>query len=163
MTIKFTKRAAAEIMGRGLSAIRVKPLSTDEATKAITRDDVRRLIGTGAVYAIPAKHNASTNSKILRRKRSEGRRRGIGMRRGTLKARQGRVWEKKVRSQRKFIKQLKLMKIIDNRQFNELYGHVKGNMYANKQSLIIHLSDQGIKITEQQMKQINEEIRKQYQ
>ncbi len=162
MTVKFTKRVASELMDRGINSIRVNPSAFEEADKAITRDDVRKLISSGGVYAVKEKHNVSARSKLLRQKRSEGRSRGIGMRKGTRKARAGRTWEKKVRSQRLFIKKLKAMGKIDTKKFNELYGQVKGNVYANKGALLIHLSDSGIKVTEEELKKINEEIRQQY-
>lgn len=163
MTIKFAKRAASNILNRGMSAIRVKPSSFADVDKAITRDDVRRLIGSGDIYALPAKHNISANSKELRKKRSEGRMRGPGNRRGTRKARQGRTWEKKVRSQRFFLKRLKAMNKIDTKKFNELYGLVKGNVYADKQSLILHLREEGVTLSEQELKQINDLAKQQYQ
>ncbi len=162
MTVKFTKRVASELMNRGMSAIRVNPSAFEDADKAITRDDVRKLISSGGVYAIKEKHNVSARSKLLRQKRSEGRSRGVGMRKGTRKARQGRTWEKKVRSQRLLLKKLKAIGKIDTRKFNELYGQIKGNVYANKGALLLHLSDSGIKVTDEELKKINDEIRQLY-
>ncbi|MCL4553436.1 MAG: 50S ribosomal protein L19e [Candidatus Marsarchaeota archaeon] len=162
MTIKFAKRVAASIMRRGVNAIRIKPGSYDEVDKALTRDDVRKLIGTGSVFAVGEKHNASTRSKRLHQKRSEGRSRGPGWRRGTQKARRGRVWEKKVRSQRLFLKKLKSMGKVDTKTFNRLYGQIKGNAYASKGALVLHLEDQGIKISEDEMKQISEHAKANY-
>ncbi len=163
MTVKFAKRAAGQILGRGISAIRIRPSSFTDVDKAITRDDIRRLIGSGDIYALPAKRNISARSKVLHQKRSEGRMRGPGNRRGTRKARQGRTWEKKVRSQRFFLKQLKAMKKIDTGKFNQLYGLVKGNVYADKQSLIIHLRDEGVELSEEELKQMKEQAKKQYE
>ncbi len=162
MTIKFAKRVASELLRRGVNSIRISSTSLADAEKAITRDDVRRLIGSGGIMALKAKHNASSRSKVLREKRSEGRRRGPGRRRGTRKARQGIGWEKKVRSQRIFLKKLKAMKKIDTAQFNALYGQIKGNVYANKAALLIHLGDQGIRLSDEELKRINDEIRAQY-
>ncbi len=162
MTIKFTKRVASELMHRGVSAIRISANSLEEADKAITRDDVRRLIASGGVIALKEKHNVSARSKELRIKRSEGRSRGIGRRKGTRKARQGSGWEKKIRSQRIFIKKLKLMGKIDTKTFNTLYGQVKGNVYASKANIVIHLRDQGTKISDEEIGKINEEIRQTY-
>ena len=51
MSIRFTRRAAAELLHKGEHAIRIKPASIEEAKRAITRDDVRRLIKDGIVYA----------------------------------------------------------------------------------------------------------------
>ncbi len=162
MTIKFAKRVASDMMHRGINAIRINSASMEDAEKAITRDDVRKLIKSGGIIAIKAKHNVSARSKVLREKRSEGRRRGMGRRRGTRQARRGISWEKKVRSQRAFLKMLKSMGKIDTSTFNSLYGQIKGNVYANKAALVIHLRDQGIQVSDDEVKKINEEVGKQY-
>ncbi len=162
MSIKFVKRAAAEILGRGESAIRFKPNSEAEISKAITRDDVRKLIADGSVFAIKAKKNMSRYGKELKEARTEGRRRGRGRRKGTEKARAGLGWEKKIRSQRKLLSVLKEMGKIDTKTFKRFYALAKGNAFADKSSLLLHLSDVGIKITEEEKKQIDEKIKSMY-
>ncbi|MGC9156978.1 MAG: 50S ribosomal protein L19e [Candidatus Micrarchaeia archaeon] len=162
MTIKFVKRVASEMLGRGVRAIRIKDSALEEAKKALTKDDVRKLIKEGGVYAEPEKHNLSLHGKLLKVKREKGRKRGYGKRRGTAKARAGRVWEKKVRSQRLLLKKLKAMKKLDNKTFNKFYALVKGNAFPDKRSLLLHLDEQGVKVSEDELKQINEYIKAQY-
>lgn len=162
MTAKFTKRAASQIMKRGINAIRIAPASLKEAEKALTKEDVRRLISTGAIYAIKEKHNLTTGAMELKQAREEGRRRGIGRRRGTRKARSGRTWEKKVRSQRRLLKMLKQRKKIDTVMFNRFYSHVKGNVYTTKATLLARLREEGMQLSDQELEQMNEEVRKQY-
>ena len=48
MTIRFAKRAAAQILGRGRNAVRILPGSVSDAEKALTKDDIRRLIEKGS-------------------------------------------------------------------------------------------------------------------
>ncbi|MGC9037214.1 MAG: 50S ribosomal protein L19e [Candidatus Micrarchaeia archaeon] len=162
MTIKFVKRVASEMLGRGVRAIRIKDSALEEAKKALTKDDVRKLIKEGGVYAEPEKHNLSLHGKLLKVKREKGRKRGYGKRRGTAKARAGRVWEKKVRSQRLLLRKLKAMKKLDNKTFNKFYALVKGNAFPDKRSLLLHLDEQGVKVSEDELKQINEYIKAQY-
>ena len=163
MGMIFAKRAAAGILGRGESSIRIKPDAVEDASKALTKDDIRRLIEKGGIYAIKEKHNKSRKRAMLRQARKEGRRRGIGRRRGTDKARTGRqVWEKKVRSQRRLLKELKLMKKIDTKTFNAFYARVKGNEYANKATMLLHLREQGVSITEAESKAIKEKAASEY-
>ncbi len=162
MTIKFVKRAASEMLERGIDAIRIKESALDEARRALTKDDVRKLINEGKVYAIPEKHNKSLHGKILKMKREKGRKRGPGKRRGTAKARAGRVWEKKVRSQRLLLKKLKEMKKIDTKTFNRFYALIKGNAFPDKRSLLLHLDEEGIKVNDEELKQINDYIKSQY-
>ncbi|MEM3781567.1 MAG: 50S ribosomal protein L19e [Candidatus Micrarchaeaceae archaeon] len=162
MTIKFAKRAAAEILGRGESAIRIKTSSLPDASKALTRDDVRNLIKQGSIYAVPKKHNKSMHGKLLKIKREKGRRRGPGRRSGTAKARTGMTWERKIRAQRKLLQQLRQINKIDSKTFRHFYLLAKGNSFPDKRSLLLHLSDEGIKVSDDELKQIEERIRKAY-
>lgn len=162
MTIEFAKRAASQLLNRGVNAIRVKPEALDDASKALTKDDIRALIKKGSIYALKAKHNLSLNSKMLKQARSEGRRRGVGRRRGTRKVRKGRVWEKKVRSQRRLLKELKNDGKIDTMTFTRFYRLIKGNAYASKGQLLLHMRESGLKLTDDELKKINERIASQF-
>ncbi len=162
MTIKFTKRVASQLLSRGVHAIRVNPSAFEEASKAITREDVRRLISAGSIFALKEKHNVSARSKLLKQKREEGRSRGTGSRRGTRKARAGTGWEKKVRSQRFLLKRLKEMGKLDTVMFNKMYGLVKGNTYSSKAAMLLHLKEEGVTLSEQEMSKINEAFKAQY-
>lgn len=163
MTIKFVKRAAGEILGRGETSIRLRATSLEEAKKALTRDDVRKLIKDGSVFAIPERQTlSSARARQLKIKREKGRRRGIGRRKGTAKARAGRTWEKKVRSQRLLLKRLKEIGKVDRKTFRRFYGLIKGNIYPDKRSLMLHLEEEGVKIDADELKQINEYIKGTY-
>ncbi len=162
MTLQFTKRIASELMGRGINAIRIKPTAMDDAKKAITRDDVRKLIGDGNIFAIKAKHNISANSKVLKRKRSEGRKRGVGKRRGSANARKGISWEKKIRSQRMMLQELRAIGKINSSDFKRFYLLAKGNAFANKASMLLHIRDKGISISDEELAKVNESIKKRY-
>ncbi len=150
MSVKFTKRVAAELMGRGVNAIRMNPNNMEDINKAITRDDVRKLIKDGAVIALKPKH------ELYPRVVEEKRKRGKGKRKGSANARKGRTWEKKVRSQRLVLRRLKDIKKIDNVVFKRYYLLIKGNAFPDKRSLLLHLSDDGIKMSEEELRQLNE-------
>ena len=162
MGIRFAKRAAAEILGRGVSAIRIRHESASDAAKALTREDIRRMIKDGSIFAIKAKHNLSENSKFLKKARAEGRSRGTGRRRGTSKARSRRLWAKKVRSQRRLLKELKKMKKVDNAIFTAFYRQIKGGQYATKANLVLQLRERGVGITDDELKAINDKISAEY-
>jgi len=162
MSIRFAKRIASDIMGRGESSIRIKPSAIEDAKKAITRDDIRKLIQNGSIFAVKAKHNLSMNSKILRKKRAAGRRRGVGRRKGTRKARGGITWEKRVRAQRMLLKELKKEGKIDTKSFSRFYSLIKGNMFPDKASLILHIRDSGIQISDDDLAKVNEVIKNSY-
>ncbi|MDE1868678.1 MAG: 50S ribosomal protein L19e [Candidatus Micrarchaeota archaeon] len=155
MSVRLTRRIAAELLNRGESAIRIKPAAIADAQKAITRDDVRTLIGSGSVYALQEKSNLSLYSKELREKRNQGRKRGRGRRKGTAKARGATLrYEKKVRGQRRVLAALKKDKTIDNEQYKRFYALVKGGNFMTKASLLGHIRAHGVTLTEERYKQL---------
>jgi large subunit ribosomal protein L19e len=162
MTIEFTKRIAAELLKRGESKVRINTLALEKASKAMTREDVKRLIQDGSVYALKEKHNLSLSSKKLKLRRAKGRSRGQGRRKGSDKARQGRTWEKKVRSQRLFLKQLKLTGKIDKAAFRKYYMLIKGNSFTDKASLLRRLEEEGTKVSPEEVTAMNDTIGKMY-
>lgn len=149
MSIKLTRRIGALILKRGKNSVRIKPDSIEDAKKAITREDIRSLISKGGVYALKEKHNESRYAKGLIEKKREGRRRGPGRRKGTVKARTGMTYKKKIRAQRRIIKELKATKAIDNELFKEFYALVKGGTFQNKASLINHMKGKGVQINDE--------------
>ncbi|MEM3791189.1 MAG: 50S ribosomal protein L19e [Candidatus Micrarchaeaceae archaeon] len=159
MSIKFAKRAAAKILKRGESAIRVAPDKLKDVEGAITKEDVWELVKKGAIYAINPKKNLSKRSKERKKKNWK---RGPGSRKGSKNARMGRVWEKKVRAQRRLLKELKKRNVINNDTFKKFYLQVKGNAFPDKASMILHLREGGAKISEEVIKEINEKIKKEY-
>ncbi len=163
MGLRFAKRTASKLLGRGESAVRINPNAVSDAKKAITRDDIRALISNGSIYATKAKKNKSINAKVLKQKRDEGRRRGPGKRKGTRKARGGLTWEKKVRSQRTLLRELKDMKKLDTKSYNQFYGLIKGNFFPDKASLLRRLGENGVQVTEEEMKKISENAKKRYE
>ena len=155
MSIQLTRRIAAELLKRGESAIRIKPTALPDAEKAITRDDVRALIGSGSVYALQEKSNQSRYSKVLREKRNQGRKRGRGRRKGTAKARGATIrYEKKVRGQRRVLAALKKDKTINNEQYKKFYALVKGGNFMTKASLLGHIRSHGVTLTEERYNQL---------
>ncbi len=149
MSVKLTRRIAAQIMNRGESSVRIKPDFIADAKKAITREDVRAMIKSGSVYALAPKHNLSAYSKILKKKRIQGRRRGPGRRKGTSKARGTLEYPKKARGQRRVLKALKADGMIDNEQFKKYYALVKGGTFVSKASLLSHIRNDGVAMDEE--------------
>jgi large subunit ribosomal protein L19e len=155
MSIKLTRRIAAELMGRGVSKVRIKPDRTEDAKKSITREDVRAMITSGGVYALPIKHNQSIYSKELRIKRNKGRARGPGRRKGSANARMSLTYQKKIRGQRRVLSSLKQEKVIDNILFKKYYKLIKGGNFQTKAQLLAHLTAVGgVKIEQQKLEQM---------
>lgn len=154
MSIKLTKRAASLIMKRGVTAIRIKKEAAKEAKDALTREDVRTMIGKGSIYAIKEKTNMSIRGKELEEKRKKGRRRGTGKRKGTRKAREGLLYVKKIRGQRRILKKLKEENIIDNIKFKKFYKLSKGGIFQTKSSLLNRIRSEGTDVSGEKEKEL---------
>lgn len=157
MSVKLTKRLASSILRRGESSIRIRQGAFEDAKKAMTRDDVRKLVSKGDVFALKDRREVHKKARLPRRKR------GAGKRKGTRKARQGMPWTKKVRSQRLLLSRLRETGKIDRRMFRRYYRLVKGNAFPDKRSLLLHLGDEGITVSDGEIKQINDYIRRLYE
>ena len=151
---KRVKRMASEILLRGISSIKIKPSAMEDAKNVLTRDDVRGLIKDGRIYAVQEKHNLSTYGKALKKKRQQGRGRGIGRRRGTSKARHGIDHKKKVRAQRRLLHALKDEKAINNKQFKSLSALVNGGTFNSKVSLLGRIKNEGIEISNEKYEKL---------
>ena len=152
MSVKLTRRIAAEIMGKGVSKVRIKIDAIKDAESAITREDVRALVSKGSIYAAKPKHNASTYSKLLAAKRTKGRGRGQGRRKGTRKARQGLQYQKKIRGQRRVLHALKGE--LESETFKKYYRLVRGGNFATKASLLNHMVAGGVKIDQERFEKL---------
>ena len=154
MSIRLSKRIAADLLGRGVSSIRVQPSATAETAKAITREDVRALIKNGSIYAQKEKENLSLHAKEIREKRRKGRRRGPGKKHGTRKARGTVEYKRKIRGQRRILQRLKDEKALTNDMFREFYRLVKGGVFPNKASLLGHMKSRGVELTDERVKEL---------
>ncbi len=154
MTVRLTKRIAADLLERGVSSVRIKESATAEAEKAITREDVRALIKKGDIYALAEKRNVSTYGKLLKVKRSKGRSRGSGRKRGTIKARGSIEYKKKIRAQRRVLLALKGDKTINNELFKEFYRLVRGGTFQSKASLLGHIRGEGVGISDERYQKL---------
>ncbi|MCL5101904.1 MAG: hypothetical protein M1544_00905 [Candidatus Marsarchaeota archaeon] len=154
MSVKLTKRVAADILKRGETSIKIKPSAIDDAKKAITRDDVKELIKNGSIYAIVEKHNKSRYGKDLKKKRAEGRKRGPGKKKGTKKVRGTANHMKRMRSQRRILAALKEDKTISNEQYKEFYALVKGGTFQTKATLLNHIRSKGVAINDERLEKL---------
>lgn len=141
--IRGVKRMAASIMKCGITKVWIDPERIEDVSKAITREDVRRLIKQGAIKkrAEDKGENPEKKKKLEQKKR--GRRRGPGSRKGAKGAREGEKteWLKRVRAQRRVIKILRDKGVIDKNVYRKIYRLVKGGMFRSKKHLLTYLKD----------------------
>lgn len=132
VNLRAKKRLVSRVVGVGLSRIKFDPESADDIADAITRDNIRSLISSGAITIKAAKGTSRGRAKF---KKTQKGKRGTttGSKKGSKGARVGKkqVYVKKVRALRHRLKVAKDRKEITNPQFWELYRKIGGNTVRN--------------------------------
>ncbi|MBI5159448.1 50S ribosomal protein L19e [Candidatus Micrarchaeota archaeon] len=147
MSLKMVKRVASDILGVGESRIRIDPNHVKKAGEALTRDDVRALIGQGVIAVVQARGISRGKARVKDAQKKSGRRRGIGSRKGTKYSRISRkeIWMKKVRAQRKLLNELREKKLLEGQgTFRNVYMMVKGRAFKAKAQLITYLAENNL-------------------
>ncbi len=145
------KKIAAKIMKCSPKRIKLDPTRLDEIKEAITKHDVKLLLGKKAIKTKQKKGvSRARANKILKQKR-KGLRKGHGSRKGTANAREKtkKTWINKIRKQRSLLKRLYENKKINTKIYREMYKKSKGNFFRSVRHIKVYLEEQGILKNEQ--------------
>lgn len=143
MDFGYQRKLAAEILGVGESRIKFDVTAIDRIEAAVTKDEIRRLIKDGVIYAIPEKCNSRGRHREFHEERKQGRHRGEGRRKGKKGARTDpkRRWMNRIRKIRKFLKWLRDNSVIDKKTYRLLYRKAKGGAFDSLTSLKRFMKD----------------------
>ncbi|MFA5764316.1 MAG: 50S ribosomal protein L19e [archaeon] len=143
MELKKAKELTATIMKVGVGKIYIDPKQTLKVKEAMTKEDLRGLIAERIIKKRQDNYQSTGRSKILKSQKQKGRKNGPGKRKGTKKARIGKkeTWIKKVRAQRRTLKELKVTNPEEVKVFgySKLYKQVKGGLFKGKKYLTEHI------------------------
>lgn len=128
------KRIAAEMLNTARDKIWINPGETEALKEAITKDDVRGMIKEGVIKKSKMPYKSNVRARVLREKKGKGRRKGPGKRKAGEKKRseKKKAWIKRVRAQRKALREHKERK---GKDYRKLYRMVKGNYFRGKRYL----------------------------
>ena len=146
MMLKLQKRLAAQVLKTSAKNIRINPESQADVKEAITKADIRSLINKGAIVAKPITSISRGRIRKAKEQKKKGRRKGHGSRKGKFGARLERKteWVSRIRTQRKFLNELKEKNIITNKSFRELYSKSKGGFFRSKRHIKLYIEEHGI-------------------
>jgi len=146
MDVSLQKELAAEILGVGKDRIWIDPKKLDEVSKALTKEDIRKLINEGVIKVKEKKGQSRYWSIVLHEKRKKGRRRGYGSRKGKKSARSSKKEQHimKIRAMRKLIRILKTKNIIDRKTYRLLYRLIKGGVFRSRKHILLWLKERAI-------------------
>ncbi|HJX05443.1 MAG TPA: 50S ribosomal protein L19e [Candidatus Nanoarchaeia archaeon] len=147
MKLNLQKRLAASVLGCSEKRVVFDPARLEDIKEAITKTDVRLLIGEGAIREAPQKgvSRVRANKRIIQKRK--GLRKGLGSRKGKSTAREPRkqAWMNRVRSQRRFIKSLK--QHLKTGAFRELYLKSKGGFFRSVKHIKLYVAEHDMTLT----------------
>ncbi len=144
--ISNQRRMAASIMKVGETRVWMDSERAEDIAAAITREDVRTLVGEGSIKSKPQKGISRGRSRAKKAKYVYGRRKGHGSRRGAKGARAPRKeqWMNKIRALRRRLRTLREEKTIDTNTYRKFYNKTKGGEFRNVAHLNSHLESKDI-------------------
>jgi large subunit ribosomal protein L19e len=146
MSTKTIRRIAADLLKCGESRVVFNPSEIKRVEDALTREDVRDLIATGAIIRLPKIGVSRGRARKRHLAKKKGRHRGRGTVRGKKFSRlpEKEAWMARIRAQRKLIKQLLGEGKIDGKGYRVTYRMVKGGAFKGRTQLLTHLKEAGM-------------------
>ena len=129
MVVNIAKKRelAARVLNVGVNRVRFEPDRLEDITDSITRENIRSLVKSGAIWTVQPK-GSSRGRAIKKRSVWKVHGKGPGSKKGKKTARVGkkRVYVVKTRSMRYHLKVMKERKDISNDMYWYLYKRVNG-------------------------------------
>lgn len=146
MRLTLQKRLAANILKCSEKRVIFDPARLEDIKEAITKTDIRLLIGEGGIREKPQTGVSRARANKRRVQKRKGLRKGEGSRKGKATARESKkqAWMKKIRTQRKFIKGLKKKALIKPSVYKELYTKSKGGFFRSLKHIKLYLEEHNL-------------------
>ena len=129
MVVNIAKKRelAARVLNVGVNRVRFEPDRLEDITDSITRENIRSLVKSGAIWTVQPK-GSSRGRAIRKRSVWKVHGKGPGSKKGKKTARVGkkRLYVVKIRSMRYHLKVIKERKDISNDMYWYLYKRVNG-------------------------------------
>ena len=137
------RKMAAEILKVGINRVWIDPEALDEVEKAVTKEDIKKLIKERKIWKKPVRGVSRHRARERAEKRRKGRRRGPGKKKGAKKARMGgsMVWVMRIRAIRRILRRLKMTGIISQRTYNRLRRLAKAGVFRSKAHVIAYIKE----------------------
>jgi len=134
------KRLAASVMKCGENRVWLDPERMSDIEAAISRDDIRNLISEGAITSHQKKGVSRGRARAKMAKRSYGHCKGAGRRKGAggTRAPGKRQWIRKIRAQRRVLREMRDGGDMDRALYRLLYRRASGGQYRS----VAHLKAQ---------------------
>ena len=161
MKLDVQKRIAAEVLKVGVNRVWFDEDQLEEIKEAITKTDIRRLVGNKIIQKRPIKGTSRGRARKLHIQKRKGRRKGMGSRQGTQNARyhSKKKWIIKIRNQREFLKELRSSENLSAKDYGKLYLRAKGGFFRNRRHLKLFIEEHNL-IQKYETKKNNSKLQK---
>ncbi len=135
--LKSQRRMAAEVMDVGKNRVWIDPEQEEKVEEAITRQDIRNLVESGAIRKREQEGTSNARAKQNKKQKKKGRRKGHGSRKGKQTARKDskQEWMEKIRAIRKRLKEMKQEGELEQEEYRKLYDMAKGGFFRDRKHL----------------------------
>lgn len=144
MKLRVQKRLAASLLKRSPKRIRFDPAQLHEIKESITKSDLRLLVSDGVISGVQKRGVSRARARKIHTQKRKGLRRGHGSKKGTFNANLSNKdrWMARVRSQRKFLQELKEKGLVTVPTYRALYLKSKGGFFRSQRHIKLYLDDQ---------------------
>ncbi|PIN87409.1 50S ribosomal protein L19e [Candidatus Woesearchaeota archaeon CG10_big_fil_rev_8_21_14_0_10_32_24] len=141
--MKTKKRLAADIMKTSPKKVKFLAGALEDIKKAITRADIRGLIAVKRIVKSGANEHSRAGARKNAAQKRKGRQKGAGTKKGKKYASvSGKDrWMAKIRTQRKFLKELKVNGLVVPKTYQDLYRKSSGGYFRNKRHIKLYLTE----------------------
>lgn len=157
--LRNQRRMAAQVLGVGATRVWIDPLHAEEVAAAVTRQDMRGLVGKGFVRKLQAQGPSRGRARALAIAKSEGKRKGPGSREGAKGSRAREPgkqrWLRTIRPLRQTLQLLRDEQLIDTMAYRRFYRRAKGGVFRSRPHLLSHLVTEGL-LTEEQARDVRQ-------
>lgn len=154
--LRNQRRMAAAMLNVGETRVWIDPLHAEDVAAAVTREDVRGLIGKGYVRKTQATGVSRGRARKTMIQKSKGKRKGPGSREGSAgsMARDPRKqrWMRTIRPLRHALQMLRDEDVIPAEQYRDYYLRAKGGVFRSRAHLLSHMVTEGV-LTDAQAKE----------
>ncbi len=141
--LKNQKRMAADVMDVGENRVWIDPEQMERVEEAITRQDIKNLVESGAIQKKDKKGTSKGRSKEKKKQKQKGRQKGQGSRKGSQTARKSSKdqWMEKIRAIRDRLREMRDEEEITQEQYRKLYDMSKGGFFRDTKHLENHVEN----------------------
>ncbi|MBS3156004.1 50S ribosomal protein L19e [Candidatus Woesearchaeota archaeon] len=146
MELRLQKKLASKILKVSKKKIKFDAESLSQIKEAITRSDVKSLIGKKIIDKKDTNEQSRARARIRILQKRKGRRKGRGTKKGTKNARlPGKTeWIRKIRVQREFLRSLREGKFIDSKTYKSLYMKAKGGFFRSRRHIKMFVEERNL-------------------